>query len=254
MKNIYISSMKDEENSMLKLAKKYNLGFEVLNFIEPYLINDITKEAKNLAKEIYSIEHRALHGPFIDLFPASKDPEVVRVAKDRFLEAYEVARTINAKHIIFHAGFIPKAHSSESWLCNSIKFWNDFLSVVGKDIEIHIENVSADDYVIIKDLIESVDNPIFTACLDIGHVNVNSSKSLEDWIEALSNNIKYVHLHNNDGIIDSHYGLHKGEINIIETLELLENYSPDAIWTLETRPNETEESILWLEKNKFVKV
>lgn len=39
---------------------------------------------------------------------------------------------------------------------------------------------------------------------------------------------------------------------MLRTLELLEMYAPDAKWSLETKLEETEESILFLSKNGFI--
>jgi sugar phosphate isomerase/epimerase len=253
MKNIFVSSIRDEAAEIFKLAEEFQLGIEIQGFIKPYMIKNFPSVEKATKERLLNIQQRSMHGPFIDLFPASKDPSIVAVVKNRFLDAYKTAKTLNAKHLIFHAGFIPKAYYPKDWLDNCIVFWKDFLSDIGEDIEIHIENVCEDDFSLINDLIESVKNPIFSACLDIGHVNVNSSKSLEHWIKGLNSNIKYVHLHNNDGLTDSHYGLCKGQINILQTLALLETYSPDAAWSLETKLTETRQSVLLLEENGFIK-
>ena len=252
MKNIFVSSIRDEANEIFKLAEEFHLGIEVLGFIEPYKISDFINAEKIVKEKLFNIEQRSLHGPFIDLFPASKDPAIVNVVKNRFLEAYKTAKKLNAQHLIFHAGFIPKAYFPEDWLNNCKNFWKDFLSNLDEDIEIHIENVCEDDFSLINDLIEFVNSPNFSACLDIGHVNVNSSKTLESWIKGLNSNIKYVHLHNNDGLIDSHNGLCRGQINILNTLELLETYAPNAAWSLETKLTETKQSVLLLAQNGFI--
>lgn len=240
MKNVFVSSLRDEADKVYRLAEEFNLGIEILGFIEPYKINDYNGKINLTKEKLSNITKRSMHGPFLDLFPASQDPEIVQVVKKRFLDAYETAKILNAKHLILHAGFIQKAFFPDSWLENCAIFWKDFLSDVGDDIEIHIENVCEDDYSLIGELIKTVNNPIFSACLDIGHVNVNSSKTLEDWIKGLNDNIRYVHLHNNDGVFDKHNGLLRGEINILKTLELLEEYAPNASWSLETKLDQTD--------------
>lgn len=192
-----------------------------------------------------------MNGPFIDLFPASQDPAIVSVVRERFLQAYNTARSINAKDLIFHAGYVPKAYFPEQWLKTSIKFWKEFLLFIGDEIEIHIENVCEDDYRLINDLVEAIDSDIFSVCLDIGHANINSKLSIEEWIKGLNSKIKYVHLHNNDGKSDGHGGLCKGTINMYQVLEQLGKYAPNAKWSLETKLNETEESILFLNSKGF---
>lgn len=148
---------------------------------------------------------------------------------------------------------IPKATFPRTWLDNSINFWTSFLSEIEKDIEIHIENVCEDDYGLMMELVEAVNNPRFSVCLDIGHANIHSSQTLNEWIKGLGNMIKYVHLHNNDSIKDNHWGLCRGNIDILRILEMLELHSPNAHWSLETKVDETQESIELLVRHGFIK-
>jgi sugar phosphate isomerase/epimerase len=74
-------------------------------------------------------------------------------------------------------------------------------------------------------------------CLDIGHVNVNSSLGIIEWIEGLNDRIGHVHLHNNDGNNDDHNGLNSGTININEICDILKQNCPGASWNLEILTN-----------------
>ena len=91
-----------------------------------------------------------------------------------------------------------------------------------------------------------------TTCLDIGHVNANSSRSLADWISGMGDRIRYVHLHNNDGILDDHWRLDRGKIDISQVLDLLQKHSPRAIWTVETYPGDLEPSLQWLKERGYL--
>ena len=88
-------------------------------------------------------------------------------------------------------------------------------------------------------------------CLDIGHANIYSKIDVTDWIEKVNKNIGFVHLHNNFGENDDHNGLNNGNINMNEVCEALEQYSPNAIWEIETE--EWKESIKWLLENGYIK-
>lgn len=253
MKDIFISSIRDESKHIFQLAEQYNLGIEVLGFIEQYQLENYDMSLEATRTRLLNISKRSLHGPFMDLFPGSFDPAIVNVVKHRFLSAYRTARDIQAQHIIFHAGYIPKATFPKTWLNNCVVFWNNFLLDMDENIEIHIENVCEDDYGLMRELIEAIDNPRLSICLDIGHANIHSLQSLDDWIKGLGDKIKYVHLHNNDGVKDCHWGLCRGEIEILSILELLESYSPNAHWSLETKIDETEESISLLCRHGFIK-
>jgi sugar phosphate isomerase/epimerase len=66
--------------------------------------------------------------------------------------------------------------------------------------------VYEDDPSMIAELLNRVNEGLqrdaLSVCLDLGHVHSNSSRTLEDWIVGLGPTIRYVHLHNNDGILD----------------------------------------------------
>jgi sugar phosphate isomerase/epimerase len=85
-----------------------------------------------------------------------------------------------------------------------------------------------------------------------GHVHANSSRTLQEWIPGLGGRIQYVHLHNNDGILDNHWGLWKGKIDIAGILDLLKTHAPDAMWTIETIPADIEESVVWLRDRGYL--
>ena len=97
-----------------------------------------------------------------------------------------------------------------------------------------------------------MNHPAFSVCLDIGHVNANSDLQVSDWITGLGNIIGYVHLHNNNGKFDDHFGLHRGTIDIKSVLNLLKENSSNVICSLET--NDLEESFKWLEQNQLLHI
>ena len=120
----------------------------------------------------------------------------------------------------------------------------------------HLENVYEDDCSAIAELLDRVNEALhadrLTACLDIGHVHANSSRTFDEWITGLGHRIRYVHLHNNNGILDDHWGLWKGKIDIVRVLDLLMKYSPDSAWTIETVVNDIEQSALWLKEKGYL--
>jgi len=247
--NFYIALQSKSLKDFLPLIDKYKLGVEIQDYCDPNKIDGNSHEEMDIPR----IKVPSLHGPFSELVPASRDPEIRKVVKNRFNRAWEIAVKLNCKHLILHTGFIPKTYFPQDWLNRTINFWNEFLGDKKGEVEIHLENVYEDDYFLISDLIDAIKKPFFSACLDIGHVNANSSKSLTAWIKGLGNKIRYVHLHNNNGIYDDHFGLSQGKINIHEVLELLKTCSPNAICTIEVFPEKhIEPSILWLERNGFI--
>lgn len=233
--SIYISHLFKTDDLSLVL-KEYNLGIEVVNFGSSVILDEKERyyeEFRLELKEILDGREISFHGPFTDLVPASSDSLIRKVTKDRFSDAFSMAKRFNSKHMVYHTGYMPKTYGAKEWLDNSTEFWTEFTKDKLEDMEIHIENVYENDYALMSELIDSINHSNFSICLDIGHVNVNSTKTLESWIKGLNKRIKHVHLHNNYGIYDNHSGLQKGTIDMVKTLDLLETTIPGATWTLE---------------------
>jgi sugar phosphate isomerase/epimerase len=75
---------------------------------------------------------------------------------------------------------------------------------------------------------------------------------LLEWIEGLKDRIGYVHLHDNHGLEDEYLSLGEGNIPLIDVLNALRYYAPDAIWSLESGGKKMYQSIEWLrEKYHF---
>lgn len=249
MSNIYIANWSDD---VYDYSRRYGLGVEVQDFTVPKLIDNYISYAKSLEEDLKGIQLRSVHGPFSEMVPASRDYRIAEIVNDRFSKAYEACRIIGGKHLILHTGFIPKTYLPKDWLNNSIDFWTKFLADKSSDIDIHIENVYEDDFSLMKELVDLINNPRVSICLDLGHVNANSSRRMIDWISALGDRIRYVHMHNNEGVLDNHFGLWRGTLDIVETLELLRIHAPNASWTIETVEEDIEQSIYWLSNNGFI--
>ncbi|OGN89203.1 MAG: hypothetical protein A2Y88_06605 [Chloroflexi bacterium RBG_13_48_10] len=243
-------------DQMLPIVLKYKVGMEVLEFAIPENLEGASSLVPVIQDKVKGIPLISLHGPFSELVPASRDPLVRQVARTRFQQGYEAAKKIDARHLILHSGFFPKTYPRDQWIQNSFEFWIDFLADKPTPNMIHMENVYEDDFTALQELIDRVNETfqadILSVCLDIGHVNANSSKTLADWIIGLGDRIRYAHIHNNDGILDDHWRLDKGKINIKEVLDLLSVHSPNAVWTVETILSDIEPSVQWLQERGYL--
>lgn len=252
---IYISHL-IETKSMLELVKQYPIGIESIHFSIASILDDKEQELinyKNELEEVLDYKSLGLHGPFFDLSPASFDSEIRKVTMARFESIYEVARELGARHIVFHSGFIPITFYIEGWLGNSITFWKEFMKNKDESVQIYIENVYEEEFWPIRQVIDEVNHPAFSACLDIGHVNAYSSKRLEEWIDGLGDKIRHVHLHNNHGDRDAHLALDKGSIQMKESLMAIKSVAPQATWTVEiSNQEQLEQSMQWLRDNEFL--
>jgi sugar phosphate isomerase/epimerase len=245
-----------ELDQVLPIAYKYKVGIEVLEFAMPENLDQSAFLVPEISKKVGAFPLIGMHGPFYELIPASRDPLVRQVARSRCQQGYEVAKMIGAKHLVLHSGYLPKTYPHDQWIQNSFEFWVEFLADKCTPNFVHMENVYEDDFSALCELTDRVNQTFqeerLTICLDIGHVNANSSKSFPDWILGLGDRIRYVHLHNNDGILDDHWRLDKGKIDVSQVLELLLKYSPKAIWNVETFVEDIEPSLLWLKERGYV--
>ena len=148
---------------------------------------------------------------------------------------------IGCTEIVFHNGYFPGTSYEPKWIDRAINFWKEFLKDKDDNITICLENQFELDSDMFIKLIDGVNDDRFKACLDIGHAHANSQMSVLDWIKSLNNRIGYYHLHNNHGKQniprynnDEHLGLNHGTIDIDEALRYAEEYSPNAIWNIES--------------------
>ncbi len=242
--------------SALPLARAYDVGIEVQEYCDPHAIDHAAGAAKELAAQLEGIALRGFHGPFTDLNPASHDRLIREATRSRFLSAHQLAVTLGAGHMVLHSGYIPKTYPHDLWLANSVRFWTALLQELGPGVAVHLENVFEDSPNALAELLDTVNEALqreaLTACLDIGHVNANSSWPMAEWITRLGGRIRYVHLHNNEGVGDDHFCFARGTIDVERTLELLLKHAPEAHWTVEMRAEAAKESLEWLRERGYL--
>ena len=182
-----------------------------------------------------------IHAVFMDLNPGALDPTIREATKKRFEQIFTAAEILNPKVIVFHPGLDELHHGSyrQYWLENSIRFWRGFLPKA-KDIGcvIAMENIFEKEPFSLLDLLESVGDPSFCHCFDVGHWNMFSTVSLEEWFSKLGGYIAETHLHDNFGAADEHLPLGEGEIDFDTLFNLLKQYAPNAVWTIEAHSDE----------------
>ena len=236
---------------VVPLCKKYGLGIEIQSFHNPNKVDEcelIIEKYKQLLPENISCH---LHAPYADLCFGSNTPLIVDATRFYFNYAYSVAKKLDVKSIVIHHGYVPKTSYMPNWIKRSVTFWNDFLSDKS-DVSFNLENQLEWNCEPLVEIIDKVNSEKLGVNLDIGHAHANSKEPVINWIKSLGNRIKYVHLHNNHGEYDEHLGLTHGTIDIIEILNALNHYAPDAIWALECQIEHMEESIEFLKENKFI--
>lgn len=238
-------------DELVPLLQRFNCGIEIQDYCNPDNFGSPTF-AETLRTSIPGSVSLSMHGPFSELSPATRDKEIRRITSLRMAETLRIAKVLKAERVIFHSGFVPKTYPAKTWVGNSVAYWRELIETNDPSIDIHIENVYEDDWTILADLVDQINDPRVTVCLDIGHVNANSRHALTEWILNLNTRIGYVHLHNNFGTHDDHNGLMNGTVVMDETLHLLRQEAPGAMLSLETFAESPEVQMKWLRQNGFV--
>ena len=246
MGKIYISQLFPEER-VNKILNKYDIGLEIIEFGIGYTLdkddNGIVEYYKRNG-ELIKNRSLSIHGPFLDLNTASFDNMIKQATLTRYNQAYSVAKRLGADRIVFHSCYYEDIYFKEAYINNSLEFWKEFLSDKDESVKIHIENMYDKDISVLKELVDKVNNDIFSICLDIGHANCYSNQSLEEIIKLLGDKIGHLHLNNNYGKKDSHNGFENGNINVKQVLKLVDGYCDKPSMTIEvTDFNEAIESV-----------
>ena len=251
---VYISQLVETEK-IKGILEKYDVGLEIVLFASPYCLDRQDEFIENYKEELGDLYGKidiSIHGPFVELCPGTRDELISKVTNYRMQQAYDVAKKMNAKYMVYHNGYYPNTYSYIEWMQNAPTFWQNFLQDKKDDgIKVHIENVFEDDYFILNELMEEIADDKTSMCLDVGHVSAYSKIDVMEWMKILNKYIKHMHIHNNCGDRDSHLGINKGDLDIMEILNLVKD--KDITISLEiTNLDELEESLEILYKNGFI--
>lgn len=222
--------------TIAEAASRFPLGMETIRFSIGSVLDNAEAELKNFQgeqKHMLDEKKISMHGPFLDLIPTSYDPAVRETARRRFQCAYDCAKKLGVRRIIYHSGFLPRPYGFGDWLAQSVSFWTEFLREKDDSIVICVENVFDPEPEPLAQLADAVGHPALGLCLDIGHANVMSGQPAEQWIDVFGSRTRHVHLHNNFGKQDTHSGFSSGSMDILNLLSRLQKSTPSFSAALE---------------------
>lgn len=225
---------------------KLNIGVEIQDFTEPNLNikqkDSLIRRYKGLFKDFKGI--KAMHGPFLDLKPASPDPAIRDVSYSKYLNTLDIANKLDIDYVIFHSQINPYLNEPLIIEINNIQskeLWKKLLKSSKYKGIVLIENIFEESPEMLKANIEAINIENMKINLDIGHANLGRV-SLEEWIGELKVHISYMHIHSNDGIYDRHMVPSEEEIESL--YKLLEKHDINPLLSLEYGVKDLEKEIL----------
>lgn len=228
-----------------------NIGIEIQDFTEPNLsegeIKELVNNYKELLKDIPNI--KSLHGPFLDLKPASPDEDIRRISYNKYLRTINIAKELEMDYIIFHSQINP--YLNEPFISDlnnrqSKEFWK-MITEEAKLFKgtILIENIFEESPQMLKDYMNTLNMEKIKVNLDIGHARL-SKAPLEEWISELKDHISYIHLHWNNGKHDQHMEPTDEDIEYIKSL--LKQYKINPVIALEYKVSDLKNTVELLKK------
>lgn len=229
---IYVSHLLCDED-MKEICGQYGAGVESIEFSISDNLDQPERKMEQYQKRLEQMGNPPLilHGPFLDLNPASFDSQIRKVTLERFDQCYQAGIRLGAEKIVYHSGMIPMVYFREGWAEQTGRFFREFLKD-REGPEIVMENVLDEDWRLLLDVYRIIDHPKFKLCLDMGHAHCYSKVPVLEWAEELAPCVGHVHIHDNAGNRDSHLGLGKGTLPWEKVLEVLPR-TKERTWTIE---------------------
>lgn len=182
-----------------------------------------------------------IHSPFLDLNPGAIDSSIREATRHRIRQVMQAAELLRPKVIVVHPGYDDLRYGDNClvWLKNSIEFWREFVPQARElGTILAVENIFEKEPSTIKALLDAIDDPCFRHCFDVGHWNMFTIVTMEEWFSELGSYIVESHIHDNNGKSDEHLPVGEGKIDFARFFPLLTRYAPEAIWTIEAHSAE----------------
>ena len=91
---------------MKEICGQYGTGVECIEFSISDNLDRLERKMEQYQKRLEQMENPplTLHGPFLDLNPASFDSRIRKATMERFDQCYQAGIRLGAKKIVYHSG------------------------------------------------------------------------------------------------------------------------------------------------------
>ena len=182
------------------------------------------------------------HGPFVDLAPGSSDPDVRAVSRRRMAQVLALVPLFRPVSVVCHTGYEHKRHGymQAQWNRNGLPLWRWFAGeLASAGSQLVLENVFEHQPEDLLPLVRDLAAQGGGCCLDVGHQAAFSKASIERWLDVLGPCVRHLHLHDNNGDMDSHMALGRGGVDLERVFGFLASCNGDRpVLTLEPHVQE----------------
>lgn len=153
-----------------------------------------------------------------------------------------ICNMLGIKGTVIHAVCTDNG-TREDFIAKNAELYIDLLKTAeAQGVEIYTENtctkncptyflITADDFYALKEKIG--DNPYFGICWDVGHAHIEGVNQYKE-ITALKDNLKALHIHDNNSFGDTHIMPYLGTISMDEIMNALIDMGYNGNFTLES--------------------
>lgn len=242
-----------EELQYLPILKELNVGME----LQGYGPDGITSQAawdrrlslhKATVKEIRrsrpagsqaATTRLAVHGPFIGLAYNHNDCLLKTAIRKRLDMTFKMVRELKPDMLVLHTQYrssFPRFEMQKMWAENIVNFWRrEIKRYAACGVRVVLENLEEPDPELMIDIVDRVDHEYLGLCLDTGHANIFSCLKLSQWVEQMGQRLMHIHIHDNNGDVDSHLPVGAGNIDFGDLFNAVRRVVPQATVSLEVQ-------------------
>lgn len=195
------------------------LGLEIGAFASPRLLDgDWRPHLRELQSVVQDLPGPlTMHGPFLDMSPASPEPRLRELTAERYRLALQIAGELGARHLVLHTQWNPNLRQPDYpqlWREGNLRFFEALLPAIeASGTTILFENMWDPGPDQLLSLLEQLPAGHFAACLDTGHAHLFSQLTWQGWVRALGERLAYLHISDNHGGWDQHLPAGAGGID-----------------------------------------
>lgn len=242
-----VNAIEEELEEAAAFCRDRGIGLEVTAFAYPANLDDGYSD--RVARHVAATEGISpvlFHGPFLDLYPTSPDPRVVGVARERHEKALAAAASLGARMYVAHLNSIPLIRNRQyldRFAETASEFWGRMADrATESETIIVLENMWEAGPELQKAVVERARHPNLKASFDNGHALVFSERPAAEWIRVLGEDLRHLHLHDNDGTYDEHRVVGTGAEDWSALIKAWQVQAPAATLVMENdrlEPNRT---------------